>query len=275
MKAQWIAFPLILTIGWLDYITGPELGLSLFYLIPISVIAWRGHLESAVSAAMLAAVCWITSDALSRSGPMVYPIWNGFTRVVIYSATALLVYRVRADRNELSAMNDRLQSALRRETELARTDAITGLANSRAFIEQADRELARGRREHLALSVLYLDLDGFKSVNDCYGHETGDDVLRRIGTTLRESIRAGDFAARLGGDEFAILLWNTASGAASEAAARITEAVRKVASDYPAARLGVSIGIADAGAGGEDIEALLRDADAAMYRNKKPAASHR
>ncbi|HEU4522563.1 MAG TPA: GGDEF domain-containing protein [Thermoanaerobaculia bacterium] len=267
MRTVWLALPVIIVIGWLDYVTGPEIGLSLLYLLPISLTAWRGRGGEAIAAAVLAAACWIGADLVARDA-IVLTIWNGFTRVVIYVATAYLVHRVREDRNQLHAMNEQLQGALHRESELARTDPITGLANSRAFLEQLDRELARATRDERSITLLYLDLDGFKSVNDVYGHDTGNTVLRRVADALRESVRAGDSVARVGGDEFVALLWGTGAPAAEEVATRIAERVQAVAAGYAEATLGVSIGIAQAHGNSTAAAALIREADAAMYERK-------
>ena len=268
MRTIWIALPAVLVIGWLDFMTGPQIGLSILYLLPITITAWRGRTAEGIVVALSAAACWTGADA-AAGGAIAFSLWNGFTRVVIYTAAAFLVHQVRIDRDQLETVNQQLEAALRRESELARTDAATGLANSRAFLEQLDKELARAGREERSLTLLYLDLDGFKSVNDLYGHDTGDEVLRKVADALRSSIRGGDVAARLGGDEFAALLWGAGSAAAGEVAVRIADRIREVAAAYPAAALGVSIGIAQAHGESMTGAELLRNADASMYERKR------
>ena len=113
-------------------------------------------------AALVAAGCWLAADIYTTEHLSV-SLWNGLTRSVIYTATAFLIHRVRLDRDALDAMNARLQEALERETSLARTDALTGLPNSRAFLEQLPHDLARARREKKPVAILYLDVDHFKS----------------------------------------------------------------------------------------------------------------
>jgi diguanylate cyclase (GGDEF)-like protein len=267
MKPALLAIPVVLLIGWLDYVTGPEIGLSLLYLIPIAITAWKGQGIAASIVAAIAAACWIAADYLAGRA-LALSLWNGFTRIVIYEAAAFLVDRIRIDREKLQEMNTRLAAALQDESELARTDAVTGLANSRAFHEQLAQELARAERDERSITLLYLDLDGFKAVNDTYGHEAGDAVLRRVADALRQSVRSGDVVARLGGDEFVALLWGSGIAAASEVGRRISERVETIALAYPDASFGISIGIAQAHGGGGTAADLLRRADESMYEQK-------
>ncbi len=263
-----VAVPLIALIGWLDYETGPELGLSLLYLVPIAVVGWLSSPWQAIVSAVAAAVCWVLADlGWQTAGVVSVSSWNGFTRLVIYTATALLVHRVRADREELQGLNDELQHALQREQSLARTDATTGLPNSRSFMERITSDVARAARENGSTTLLFLDLDDFKSINDAYGHAIGDVVLTRVAEAIQQQIRAADVAARIGGDEFGVILWHSTAEGATHTRERIANAIEKIAADYPGAHLGASIGIAhmdDA----RDAETLIRIADGAMYAEK-------
>jgi len=152
---------------------------------------------------------------------------------------------------------------------VARHDPLTGLPNRALFNDRVAHALGTRRRHNRPLAVLFCDLDGFKSVNDQFGHEAGDELLSVVGNRLRGCLRPGDTVARLGGDEFAVLLDELIDvAAAREVSERIIAAVRQ-----PAAVLGhetgigVSIGIA-LHTGREDPEELLRNADLAMYRAK-------
>ena len=263
-----LATPIILFIGWLDYATGPRIGLSLLYLIPISITAWVASGTTAIIAALIAAGCWLGADIVTTEHLSV-SLWNGLTRCVIYSATAFLIHRVRVDRDELDTLNARLQTALERESSLARTDFLTGLPNSRAFLEQLPRDLARAGREQRPVAILYLDVDHFKSINDRYGHAAGDEVLRRIAAIIAESVRAGDLVARMGGDEFTAVLWSADAATATVVAERVSARILTLAAEYPDARLGISIGIADAEAAGGDAEQIVRLADSSMYDVKQ------
>ncbi len=102
-----------------------------------------------------------------------------------------------------------LRSAVEREQELARTDSLTGLTNRRAFCEMSSGEIDRAQRYHRPFTVAYVDIDNFKTVNDRFGHSTGDTLLRVVAHTMKSNSRAVDVIARLGGDEFAIFLPET------------------------------------------------------------------
>ena len=154
-------------------------------------------------------------------------------------------------------------------------DPLTGLANRRVFCEEISQAVSRVDRSGAAYSVILLDLDRFKPVNDVYGHTVGDAVLCEIATRLRSVIRKGDLVARLGGDEFGIV---TETNPASEAqadgiiklASRVMTAVERPI-DVGATQIsvGASLGVARCGPDGQNAEALLRAADVAMYRAKE------
>ncbi len=158
----------------------------------------------------------------------------------------------------------------------AHHDSLTGLYNRAAMLDRLDRRLETAMEE-TRLAVLYVDLDGFKAVNDRFGHETGDLLLSVIGERLRDTVRAEDVAARIGGDEFVVLVDTQAtSEAVLSLADRIIQAVsQSVETELPGAMPSVSasIGIAFAdqltdGDRGEQAAALLADADRALYEAK-------
>jgi len=148
----------------------------------------------------------------------------------------------------------------------AQHDALTGLANRAAFDHEIALALARAERLESPVSLLLIDLDGFKQVNDTLGHLAGDEVLRTVAARLRAASRKGDMVARLGGDEFACLTTGTPRAALDALAARMLEVVREpVAVGDVQARVGCSIGIATA-EGGDGVAArLFEAADRAMY----------
>lgn len=153
---------------------------------------------------------------------------------------------------------------------LAYTDTLTGLNNRYFFFEQGRRMLAAGRRYGRRLHLLYIDLDGFKEVNDAFGHAAGDYVLIKVAARFKEQARKSDLLARLGGDEFAILLENGEEDADVRAAERILTCLREpflVAGHE--VEVGASIGIASYPLHGDDIQPLLKEADNAMYRAKR------
>jgi diguanylate cyclase (GGDEF)-like protein/PAS domain S-box-containing protein len=152
-------------------------------------------------------------------------------------------------------------------------DPVTNLANRALFAERVRHAVARSRREHHSLAVLFLDLDDFKTINDSLGHAAGDQVLLEVGKRLSDCVRASDTAARFGGDEFAVLLEGLASEQeAADAAERIIEAL---AVPFPVSQkelsLRSSVGIAVLTSEGQatDADELIRNADAAMYIAKR------
>ncbi|MFA5530739.1 MAG: diguanylate cyclase [Thiohalomonadaceae bacterium] len=160
-----------------------------------------------------------------------------------------------------------LESKLERE---AHTDALTGCANRRYFLEQFGHELARARRYSHELSLLMLDLDHFKQVNDRYGHQVGDLALKMVVQVCRTALREEDIIGRIGGEEFAILLPETGLARAQEAAERVRAAL--AAADIPAAdgpiHVTTSIGVTTLRSEGESIDTLLGHADRALYAAK-------
>lgn len=164
---------------------------------------------------------------------------------------------------------DRSDVELQRAQYRSHHDPLTGLANSSLFHDIVNHHLAICRRNGSALTLLYLDLDGFKAVNDAHGHAVGDALLRVVAERLKEGIRDSDVAARLGGDEFAIILVNS-SVAESEAVIRkLAEGIAKPFQiAHVAISISVSIGTAGFPAAGASCEALLQSADKAMYKDK-------
>ncbi|MCS4504645.1 hypothetical protein KBTX_00388 [wastewater metagenome] len=174
-------------------------------------------------------------------------------------------------RNNIVTITDvtRWKAAEQRLDYLAHFDPLTGVPNRAALEEHLALSLARRRTDRM-LAVLFLDIDGFKRVNDAYGHDTGDRLLAHFATTLRNTLRDGDFVARLGGDEFTIVLEDI-----RELRHAVTVAEKLLyAMDSPVTvnghtfRVGTSIGIALAPGDGEDGHNLIRAADMAMYRAK-------
>lgn len=168
---------------------------------------------------------------------------------------------------ELSKKNRLLVEKNKVIEELSRTDALTGLANRQAFYDALEREMARTGRERSPLTLILADIDGFKSINDTYGHVVGDHVLARIGEVLAENMRPYDLAARYGGEEFAVLLTETGAETGIGVAERLRSSVSAAVLPDCSASLTMSFGVATLAAE-EDCEAFVARADAALYRAK-------
>ena len=169
---------------------------------------------------------------------------------------------------ELLRLNRRLQESELRERELSHTDPLTGLANLRKMEERMGDELVRSQRFAAPFSVILADIDHFKRVNDQYGHDIGDVILRRFAEQLRVNVRDCDLVARQGGEEFVILLPETPLTTAIEAAERLRAAVATMSSEPVSWPVTASFGVA-AHVPGDDIQALIKRADTAMYAAKQ------
>jgi two-component system, cell cycle response regulator len=148
------------------------------------------------------------------------------------------------------------------------TDHLTGLANRRRFERQLDREVTRTERYSHPFCLLMLDLDHFKDVNDTYGHDAGDDVLRHLGRILQEVTRGIDLAARIGGEEFAVILPETTLEGGLEVAERLRDAIARAQMPLVGS-ITTSVGVAQFSAGSGQASGLLAAADAALYEAKR------
>jgi diguanylate cyclase (GGDEF)-like protein len=165
----------------------------------------------------------------------------------------------------------RLDAARREAQRLASTDLLTGALNRRRFIEVAERELARAQHDAASISVLLLDVDDFKQVNDRAGHEVGDEVLRAVSSACSTALRPGDPMARWGGEEFVALLPGAGPGEAIGIALRVRDAIAGIAVPAPTSPLRVtaSVGVASRYDSAERLDALISRADRAMYEAKR------
>ena len=174
------------------------------------------------------------------------------------------------DPDELVARVARILAAVTREASLradAMTDPLTGLANYRSFARSLDRELERSRRYELPLSLITVDLDHLKVINDEHGHDVGNDALRLVARVLTDAVRKFEVVARQGGDEFAVILPSTAASDARQLAERLHGEIG--AQIVHGVRLSASIGVASWTRSSSDAAALLKASDEALYRAKR------
>jgi len=175
---------------------------------------------------------------------------------------------------ELNLLNGRLAQLNQELSVQSQTDALTGLANRRAFDQRLAEEVSRAARHYMPLALLMVDIDHFKAYNDHYGHPAGDACLRQVATVLRECAgRPIDLVARLGGEEFAVLLPHQGSADAVQVAERCLRAIEAAAIAHAgssvAPHVTVSIGVAQLIKPAQDGAALLAAADAALYLSKR------
>lgn len=189
-------------------------------------------------------------------------------KVILKQKLAKEVGELRETRRALEAAN----AELRR---VAYTDAVTGISTRKLFFDRVGQSLARAKRSGEMFAVIFMDLDGFKQVNDSFGHEAGDIVLRSVAERLQGQIRETDTLARFGGDEFVLLVDTSVTrGVVSGICDRISNTFSvPFELDEAEVRLGVSFGTAFYPFDGDGAEDLIRIADAAMYETKNMKGS--
>ncbi len=182
-----------------------------------------------------------------------------------------MVARLRQGREELAAINKTLRKKNKKLHELSITDSLTGLYNRKYLMETLDNEVARSKRHKHDFAVLVIDIDDFKEYNDTYGHLAGDEVLSRLASVFKKSVRSCDYVARYGGEEF-ILVWpEIGPEGGVKAAERIRKKVVKenFAGDGEPREVTVSVGVASYPKDGDDPQTIIRHADAALYQSKE------
>jgi diguanylate cyclase (GGDEF)-like protein len=229
---------------------GPASGYSVLLMMPMIWFGLQASDRELIAAGVVLAACSFLPMLVV--GPPAYPVdWAHAALLVLVGGA--VAGSLRALSREMSRLTDRL----RRE---AVADDLTGLLNRRGWEDGARRELARAERGHLPAVLVTIDLDGLKEINDAYGHEEGDRVLRETAERLVRALRESDVVARLGGDEFAALLCE----ARLDDALTIVERLREVTPR----RGRFSAGVATWRGGTEQLGDLLRRADLALYAAK-------
>jgi len=251
-----LAGVVLLAVAGVDLATGTEINLFALYFVPVAIVSWQLGRRPGIAAAAVCAVVWLVADLAGarREAGFGLAAVNALVEAAAFATVAWLVSGNRA--------------ALQRERALARRDPLTRLDNGLAFRDRAGHELARSRRTGRPLVLAYLDLDGFKAVNDARGHAAGDDVLRTVAGEIRRRCRGTDTAARLAGDEFALLLPDTdAAGART-----VLEELRSAVAGAMKVRghpVTASVGAICFARPPLAVEALLQSADALMYEAKR------
>jgi len=210
---------------------------------------------------------WITRDGRRRliewrNTGMLGP--EGEVRFIV--ATGVDATERRAAQRALAQQARQLEELSQRLAQLATTDELTGLANRRVLGTRLAYEVERARRLGSELSLIVVDVDRFKTVNDMFGHDAGDETLRRVAQVLQRGARRHDLVARPGGEEFAVMCPDTGRQGAEALAERLREALEM--ESWPARSVTASFGVATAAGGAADAGRLRREADRAMYAAK-------
>ena len=222
------------------------------FLFPCIAAVWYLGRSAGFVTVAISAAAWFAATAVQPGAPPSIVIFaNMVSRFVVF---LVLVWVL-----------DGVRGLLQRVSEASMTDSLTGLGNRSAFQDRGQLGIDAANRAGLPVSLMFIDLNGFKAVNDTRGHDAGDQVLREVSTTIREGIRRSDLAARLGGDEFAVLLL----GSDAEAALGVAEKLgaRLVRNSLHGVTL--SIGIATSPRAQVSLETMLSEGDRLMYEAKK------
>ncbi len=248
-------FLLVVGIGWIRQITGPEYALSFLYLPPIVAVAWLAGAYWGIAAALISIVSWLLADLsmIDRFSRTHVPLVNEIFRLSVFLFIVFVIARYK--------------QLLHRQRDLAMLDPLTRAANRRAFFQMAGTEIDRSRRYGHPVSVMVIDIDDFKQINDHLGHHVGDRVLMAVVETIKQHVRAIDIVARFGGDEFVVLLTRTGENAASlisrKLRMQLLESMRS--NQWPVT---FSIGVATYLSAPDSVDETIRAADTLMYQVK-------
>ena len=228
--------------------------LGILYLVPILLATWYQGLWWGVAFLVGSMLLRIPVELAQQPNVTLFSSFINQGSFAAVAGIAMAAFRnIRRTQSQLE--------------DLAIHDPLTRVLNARTFSERLGQELRRNRRYGRPLSLLYLDLDDFKVVNDSHGHQTGDAVLRLVAEAIRGAVRQADIVGRLGGDEFAVLMPETGADVAEAAAGRLSKSLREAFHGNPSVTASIGIvSCTDAGAGPDDV---LHKADRAMYEAKK------
>lgn len=246
---------LALGVGYLHTLAGLAYEFHVLFVFPVLITAWFAGARAGYGLALLAAATWFVADRLlAGEQAELFPLlFNIGMRLAIFVGLVWLL--------------DEMRHVLQRESRLAREDALTQLANRREFHERGRAVFAQAQRQGAPSTVVFIDLDKFKEINDELGHEAGDQLLAKVAEVMRQHVRASDVSGRLGGDEFALVLPNMDAAAAmpyvGELRQRLLAAMREQGWGVT-----FSIGVASYGVTSMDFDAALAQADALMYEVK-------
>jgi len=248
-------FVLVFFISWIQRLTGPEFAFSFLYLIPIINAAWLAGLRWGILISVVSAFSWLLADlsVINSFSNAYIPLVNECFRLMVFLFVVFMI--------------NRYKKILENQQELAALDPLTGVANRRAFFRLARTEIDRSRRYNHPFSVMVIDIDDFKQINDHLGHHVGDRLLIKVVETIKKHLRAIDIISRFGGDEFVILLVRTKEKSALLVAGKLQKQLLDIMQDNQW-KVTFSIGVATYNAVPDSVEETIRAADELMYQVK-------
>lgn len=236
---------------FVDWYYGAAYNFTFLYIFPVAFTTWFAGRRCGIFIAAAASIAYSINKELFFDTAAV---WNAAGTFIVFSAIGILVRIVRI--------------MWEKEQVLSRYDHLTGLLNARAFIESLDYEIDRYKRAPAPFTLAYIDLDSFKEVNDTYGHQRGDELLRLVARVMRHSLRTTDLVSRMGGDEFAIFFPNTGIEHIKVVEEKFRREFRTVMKEkhWPTS---FSMGAVTFNVSPPTTDNAIKQADSAMYRAKK------
>jgi diguanylate cyclase (GGDEF)-like protein len=244
---------LVLIIGIFDFMAGPQIGFSFFYLLPIYLVAWFGGRRSGVVISFVSAIVWfVTTELISaKLSPFLFiSLWNAFVRLAFF---LVIVF---------------LETALKDALSRATTDPLTSIGNRRYFFEAAELEIKKLSRYKRPFTAAYIDIDNFKAINDNFGHDAGDRLLKAAAQIVKKNIRFTDIFARLGGDEFILLLPETDTETARGLIPKLHELLVQEAKKNKGLA-SFSVGVVTFIEPPGSVDEMIKKIDSVMYSAKK------
>ncbi len=251
-----VAYIIIILIGLINYFLGSEISFSIFYISSIYLVIWNSNnIANGFIVSFLCTIVSLIIDLISgyKYSHFFIPYWNALIRLAFFILFLFLLYF--------------FKKYYKKVLQLVKIDFLTNIYNIRAFYKLADLERNRAIRNKYYLTVCYIDLDNFKSVNDNFGHQAGNKLLKKIAYLIKVNLRITDIVARLGGDEFIILLPQTELDQSIGIMSKISNIViDKIKRDKFS--ITMSIGIANFIKIPSSVDEMIQKADNLMYSAK-------
>lgn len=240
-------------VHWANIAASPDARLGLFYLVPVLLATWFAGLVWGIALLVASMALRLLAEIGMTDASVLELLGSQGSFVVVAGIMMVAFWHLQQTQRELQHM--------------AIHDPLTRVLNARAFSDRLTQELHRNRRYRRPVSLLYLDLDNFKELNDSRGHQTGDTVLRLVADAMRMAVRETDIVGRMGGDEFAVLMPETDGTLADSVAQRLAEGIKGA---FPAApAVTASIGVVSFDDTAATSDEVLGRADQAMYEAKR------
>jgi len=256
---------LLTLLGMIDYLAEADRSFLVFYLIPVFLVTLRAGLWPGLLMSVAGTAVWFLANVnqFQQLPGELIPFWNLAVTLGVFAFFTYLLFS--------------LLNALDQEREMSRYDPLTGVANRRYFLELLDAEISRSRRYRRPFTLVYMDLDNFKAINDLQGHAAGDSLLSKVAELLLRGTRNVDTPGRLGGDEFALLMPETGYDAARAALANLQKQISAMMSSngWPVT---MTMGAVTYTSPLHSAEEMIGMADRLMYTKKaagKDGVTHR